>query len=88
MGVELMTDLTQMEIDRLWDMGYRPYEIYTFNKEARFYCGKVWGAGTISGWDISFVFSTREKLQDMPFFDAVIGVDSLRNCVTVWHGVD
>jgi hypothetical protein len=83
-----VTDLTQMEIDRLWGMGYRPYEIYTFNKKIKFHCGKVWESGTIPGWEISFVFSTREKLNTMPFFDAVIGVDSLCNCTTVWHGVD
>lgn len=58
--------------DILWDMGYRPYEIYVYNDGPVEYCGKTCGAGTVSGWDIKHVFAKREHLRHYPFFDAVI----------------
>jgi hypothetical protein len=79
-------DLTQSEIDALWDKGFRPYEIYTYNKEPAYYGGNWFDAGKIDGWNIEFVFSTRELLESYPFFDAVIGIDSMTSVETVWQG--
>jgi hypothetical protein len=82
----MQIDLTENQIDALWDKGYRCYEIYTFNEVPVMYCGKVCPAGTIGGWDIKFVFSTRQKLNSFPFFDAIIGVDVVYSAESVWHG--
>ena len=78
------------DIDALWDKGFRGYEIYTYNKydiigtcEAD---DELTKAGTFSGWDIEFVFSTPELLKDMPFFDVIIMGASLSDCQTVWRG--
>ena len=80
-------ELTANEIDALWEQGYRPYEIYTTNPEPVFYCDMMWDAGTITGWGITFVFAKRETLEkSYPFFDAIIGVDSLAYCNEVFHG--
>jgi hypothetical protein len=79
-------NLTQNEIDTLWDKGYRPYEIYTTNPEPVEYCGRTCDVGTITGWDIRFVFSTRELLESMPLFDAVVCVADMSVCEAVWHG--
>lgn len=79
-------NLTQAEIDALWDKGFRPYEIYTCNKEPVYYNGHLFAAGMIKGWQIEFVFSTRELLESYPYFDAVIMVDSMANVETVWKG--
>ena len=82
----MQIDLTENQIDALWNNGYRCYEIYTFNEKPERYCGKIWPAGTIGGWEIKFVFSTRKKLNSFPFFDVVIGVDSVSNAESVGHG--
>lgn len=74
-----MDRLNEDLIDQLWAEGFRPYEIYVFNRETVTYCGNECAPGTVAGWGIEFVFSTREKLKTYPFFDAVIGVDSLAN---------
>ena len=79
-------NLTQAEIDALWDEGFRPYEIYTYNKEPAYYGGNLFAAGMISGWNIEYVFSTRKLLESYPYFDAVIMVDSMANVETVWKG--
>jgi hypothetical protein len=79
-------NLTQQEIDSLWDQGFRPYEIYTYNKESAYYFGDLFEAGKIAGWNIEFVFSTRELLKSYPYFDAVIGIDSMASVETVWKG--
>lgn len=84
----MKANLTQQEIDTLWEQGFRPYEIYTYNKEPVHYCNKLCDAGTISGWNIEFVFSTRERLKTYPHFDAVIGVDTMTNVETVWKGAE
>jgi hypothetical protein len=70
----------------LWNQGYRPFEIYTFNDSPVEYYGKLKQAGTIPGWDIKFVFSTREKLKNYPYFDAIIGLDSMCSVGETWHG--
>jgi hypothetical protein len=70
----------------LWDQGYRPYEIYTYNKTDVVYCGEVKRAGAVLGWGIEFIFSTREKLKTYPYFDAVIGVDCMASVEGTWHG--
>ena len=72
-------NLTKNEIDTLWEQGFRPYEIYTKNPVAVDYFGEHKSAGEISGWEIKFVFSTREALKRYPFFDAIICVDSMAN---------
>ena len=74
------------EQEKLWEHGYRPYEIYTYNKTPVLYLGEIMDAGTVDGWHIEFVFSTREKLETYPYFDAVIGVDSMASVETEWHG--
>ena len=74
------------EKQTLWDQGYRPFEIYTFNDSRVEYLGEVKQAGTVSGWTIKFVFSTREKLKSYPFFDAIICVDCMANVEETWHG--
>lgn len=79
-------NLTQKEIDALWDEGFRPYEIYTYNKAPAYYGGNMFDAGKIDGWNIEFVFSTRELLESYPYFDAVIGIDSMASVETVWKG--
>lgn len=79
-------NLTREEIDALWEQGFRPYEIYTYNKEPVYYGGNLFDAGKVDGWNIELVFSTRELLESYPFFDAVIGTDSMANVETVWKG--
>jgi hypothetical protein len=74
------------EQQTLWDQGYRPFEIYTFNDSEVNYLGEVRKAGTVSGWNIKFVFSTREKLKTYPNFDAVISVDCMASIEDTWHG--
>lgn len=82
----MQIDLTENQIDALWDKGFRPYEIYTYNKAPAYYGGNLFEAGKIDGWNIEFVFSTRELLESYPFFDAVIGIDSMTSVETVWIG--
>lgn len=79
-------NLTRQEIDNLWEKGFRPYEIYVCNKTPVYYGGNCFDAGKIDGWNIEFVFSTRELLETYPYFDAIIGVDSMVNVETVWFG--
>ena len=71
---------------KLWDQGYRPFEIYTYNDSQVKYLGEIREPGTVSGWEIKYVFSTREKLKTYPFFDAVIGVDCMASVEDTWHG--
>jgi len=78
--------MTDSRIDSLWDKGFRPYEIYTYNRKRVFYLDSWHEAGTIPGWDIQFVFSTRDLLKSYPYFDAVIGVDSMANVEYLWEG--
>lgn len=78
--------LTESEFDDLYERGYRCYEIYIKNPNKVEYYGKTHKAGTIGGWSIRFIFSTREKLESFPFFDAVIGIDSASVAECVWHG--
>ncbi len=74
------------EQQKLWEQGYRPYEIYTYNKEPVLYLGEIMDAGTVDGWNIEFVFSTREKLETYPYFDAIIGIDAMHSVETTWNG--
>jgi hypothetical protein len=74
------------EQQNLWGQGYRPFEIYTFNDSPVEYYGELKQAGTIPGWNIKFVFSTREKLKNYPYFDAIIGLDSMCSVGETWHG--
>jgi len=79
-------NLTNRQIDSLWDKGFRPFEIYVSNKKRVFYLDSWHEAGTIPGWDIEFVFTTRELLESYPYFDAIIGVDSMANVEYLWEG--
>ena len=71
---------------KLWDQGYRHYEIYTYNDTQVKYLGEIREPGTVSGWEIKYVFSTREKIKTFPYFESIIGVDRLCSEVEVWHG--
>ena len=73
-------DLTQAEINALWDKGFRPYEIYVSNPAPIYYYGELKQAGEIGGWDIKFVFATKESIRRYPFFDEIIGLDSVSAC--------
>ena len=44
-----MDDLKSFET--LWEQGYRPFEIYTFNDSPVVYGGQVKPAGTVPGWN-------------------------------------
>lgn len=79
-------NLTQAQINELWEKGYRPYEIYTKNPAPVEYYGEQKQAGEIDGWDIKFVFARRETLKTFPFFDCVIGQDSVATCTEIHHG--
>ena len=73
-------------LDTLWDQGFRPYEIYVYNQTPTEYYGETVGAGTVAGWDIKHVFSTRELLKSYPYFDAVIGLSDMSVCEEIWKG--
>jgi len=79
-------NLKRNEIDSLWNQGFRCFEIYTYNKTPVRYGENLFDAGKVSGWNIEFVFSTRELLESYPYFDAIIGADSLCIAETVWRG--
>lgn len=52
------------------------YEIYTYNEEAittGCYAGQ--GVGTVSGWDIKWVLSSKENIKSFPFFDCIISIN-------------
>ena len=74
------------ELTALWEQGFRPYEIYTSNKERVYYCDRWRQAGEVQGWNIEFVFSTRELLKSYPYFDDVICVAHGACVETVWKG--
>ncbi len=65
-------DVSEDQLNELYYQGFRCYEIYTYNKTDVVYVGKPHAAGTVSGWDIEFVVSKRDLLEEMPFFDCVI----------------
>ena len=77
-------DITQAEINALWEKGFRPYEIYVCNDTPVEYYGELKQAGDVSGWDIRFVFATRESIKTYPFFDVVIGLDTVSSCNEIW----
>ena len=79
-------NITQTEIDTLWDKGYRPFEIYLCNDEPEMYCGKMEEAGSIGGWDIKHIFATRDEIENYPNFDCIINIDSVAYCTEVFHG--
>ena len=83
-----MNSLTKTEIDSLWEKGYRPYEIYTFNNTAVNYYGEHMPAGSVAGWEILHVFAKRETLESFPFFDAVICLSDMSVVTHVHHGGD
>tara|TARA_R110000737_G_C14378511_1_gene450123 strand:- start:397 stop:663 length:267 start_codon:yes stop_codon:yes gene_type:complete len=76
--------ITQHEINLLWDKGFRPYEIYVSNDKPVEYYGEFKQAGEISGWDIKFIFATRDSVKTYPFFDVVIGLDTVSSCTEIW----
>jgi len=78
-------NMTHEQIDALWKQGYRPWEIYTTNKEAVEYCGKTMAPDTIPGWEIEHVFAKRDSLNTYPFFDAVIAVSAMYSVENVHH---
>jgi hypothetical protein len=82
-----MLNLSCNEIDNLWNEGYRPFEIYTFNKKPVEYYGAIEPAGSISGWDIEHVFAKREELKDYPFFDATIALSDMSLVTHIWKGL-
>ena len=75
------------EQQTLWDQGYRHYEIYTYNDSPVKYLGEIREPGTVSGWEIKYVFSTRENIKTFPYFECVIGLDRFSSEVEVWHGL-
>tara|TARA_R110000851_G_scaffold168287_1_gene314114 strand:+ start:581 stop:898 length:318 start_codon:yes stop_codon:yes gene_type:complete len=86
MEKENKINITQEEINEMWDKGYRPYEIYVSNNRAEQYMGKVYQAGEISGWDIKQVFSLRSNIESYPFFDEIIMVSSMAFCEEIfWY---
>ena len=82
----MQLDITQNEINTLWDKGYRPWEIYTCNDAPVNYCGELKQPGEIGGWDIKHIFSTREVIKTYPFFDVIIIMDCVASCTEIWEG--
>lgn len=82
-----MLNLSRNEIDTLWNEGYRPFEIYTFNKTPVAYYGAIEPAGAISGWDIEHVFAKRECLKEYPFFDEIIAISDMSVVINIWKGL-
>ena len=78
--------IDKTEFEGLWNMGFRPYEIYIYNQTPVYYLGEAVDAGAVSGWDIKHVFSTRELLKSYPCFDAVIGLSDMAACEEFWKG--
>ena len=56
-------NITQTEINTLWDKGYRPFEIYTSNPEPVMYHGKMEETNVVGGWDIKHIFATRDEIE-------------------------
>lgn len=77
-----MKRMPQQEIDARWAEGYRPFEIYVYNKVPVTYMGEPADAGEVSGWDIEHVFMKKNELKDYPFFDCIIGGSSVEACGT------
>jgi len=77
-------DITQAEINALWEKGFRPYEIYICNDMPVEYCGELKQSGDVSGWNIKSIFATRESIKTYPFFDVVIGLDTVSSCTEIW----
>ena len=78
--------IDQTQVNTLWEQGFRPYEIYTYNEAATDYFGETVGAGTVAGWNIKHVFSTRDLLKTYPYFDAVIALSDMGVCEEIWKG--
>ena len=81
-------NITQTEINTLWDKGYRPFEIYTSNPEPVMYHGKMEETNAVGGWDIANVFATRDEIENYPNFDCIIACNSVSCCDEVFHGKD
>jgi hypothetical protein len=79
-------NITQTEINTLWDKGYRPFEIYTSNPEPVMYCGKMEETNAVGGWDIKHIFATRDEIENYPNFDCIIMIDSVAYCTEIFHG--
>jgi|TARA_R110000764_G_scaffold6248_2_gene23661 hypothetical protein len=82
----MQLDITQNEINTLWDKGYRPWEIYICNDAPVNYCGELKQPGEITGWDIKHIFATREAIKTYPFFDVIIIMDCVASCTEIWEG--
>ena len=76
-------NLTQDEINTLWEKGYRPWEIYTCNETPVEYFGELKQAGEISGWDIIHIFATLEAINTYPFFECLIMTDCVASCTEI-----
>ena len=81
-------NITQTEINTLWDKGYRPFEIYTSNPEPVMYNGKMEETNAVGGWDIKHIFATRDEIENYPNFDCIIMIDSVAYCTEIFHGKD
>ena len=79
-------NITQTEINTLWDKGYRPFEIYTSNPEPVMYHGKMEETNAVGGWDIKHIFATRDEIENYPNFDCIIMIDSVGYCTEIFHG--
>ena len=66
--------------DKLWDAGYRCYEVYLYNTSEVFYCGEIKAAGTVSGWDIKHIFAHRDSIVSYPFFDTIVCISDMSVC--------
>ena len=82
-----MLNLTKTEINTLWTEGYRPFEIYTYNKTDVPYYEDIAPAGTVSGWSIEHVFAKRQDLKDYPFFDDIIMGSDMSVVTVFWKGL-
>jgi hypothetical protein len=89
MSVKFMNDLPHGAIDDMWDLGYRPYEVYLYNSKPEtvyFIDGQIdrAPAGTVSGWDIQHIFAIKDELKNYPFFDCIILGSDVASCETYW----
>ena len=77
---KLIKDLTQKEVNALFEEGFRPIEIYVYNDETVTYNGVIREPRAIEGWDIKHIFTKPEWVSQYPFFDTVIMLSSVCYC--------
>lgn len=75
-----LENLTQKEVNELFEEGYRPIEIYVYNDETVTYNGVIREPRSIEGWDIKHIFTKPEWVSQYPFFDTAIMLSSVCYC--------